>query len=624
MKRKPEKPRNSKPQNPVLNFMKTFNKCLFSLLILSGPLGVQAQYFHGFHSDYSIIGNGVQTELPIFKANNYGALIGGIGTTVPGTLADPSPMAICIDHDGNSVFDYTYLYTSCGTQIHASSSRILQLNHTTQSLCLVSTFTAPDDACNTYTNSQTGVVQPGYIAGGVMYQSLNLNGWLNSQQAYVFMTNNIPTWDVYDLEITDVQKAVNNPANDDVYVVGNLRYGYEQKVMFAFKFDANGNALWHKTYAIGYGFSDPSAHGIVQSPYNPDEVYIVGDINQVYPNQPTGDGFIMTVDANTGAVVTNNTYDIGNTEGFNAIAVSDDPQSPGFVLCGYSNTNAGTNGKYWVVKTDQYLNIEWNKTYSDTGSFDICEAKSIKGRYSSTYGRYEYYVAGREGAIPSDVMVLKLDQDGNPLNAGGGGIFIYDEGGDGEYAVSIDASNVAGANGEGLGIFCYHNDVMSKSNALAIHAAFNGYTGCNESYYIAAATDESSTPEYLWAGDNEGWMPYTVVQSGIIANYGANACYTPTAPSGSNAKPGSTTGINTTAYTEGEIELAPNPATDYLDVKNVTNAGYIITNSIGQKVYSGKIENGNTKIDVNTLEPGMYFITIIQKEQKKQLKFVKE
>ncbi|MCE3260860.1 MAG: hypothetical protein K0S12_2501, partial [Bacteroidetes bacterium] len=64
----------------------------------------------------------------------------------------------------------------------------------------------------------------------------------------------------------------------------------------------------------------------------------------------------------------------------------------------------------------------------------------------------------------------------------------------------------------------------------------------------------------------------------------------------------------------------PNPASDdlHIDLKSDESAYYTISNSIGQTVKSGQLNNGLTTLQCNGLSNGVYFLTVKQNDQAAQ------
>lgn len=58
-----------------------------------------------------------------------------------------------------------------------------------------------------------------------------------------------------------------------------------------------------------------------------------------------------------------------------------------------------------------------------------------------------------------------------------------------------------------------------------------------------------------------------------------------------------------------EISIFPNPATETLNILTTENNSFIISNLIGEAIIQGKLNFGNNPIEIETLTPGIYFLT---------------
>jgi len=72
-----------------------------------------------------------------------------------------------------------------------------------------------------------------------------------------------------------------------------------------------------------------------------------------------------------------------------------------------------------------------------------------------------------------------------------------------------------------------------------------------------------------------------------------------------------------------EINISPNPASDYIEVSGVNeNTGFTITDMCGKVITGLSLNNG--RLDISSLNDGMYLIAIISGDSLKTLRFVKE
>jgi hypothetical protein len=119
------------------------------------------------------------------------------------------------------------------------------------------------------------------------------------------------------------------------------------------KTDAAGNVEWNKTYGqwyrdYAYSVVETSDGGFALAGYS---LSVVGDLE---------DYFLVKTDS-SGNLMWNKTYGGPDREyAYSVVETSDG----GFALAGYSSFS---NSDFWLVKTDEFGNMEWNKTYGGDG-----------------------------------------------------------------------------------------------------------------------------------------------------------------------------------------------------------------------------------------------------------------
>ena len=86
--------------------------------------------------------------------------------------------------------------------------------------------------------------------------------------------------------------------------------------------------------------------------------------------------------------------------------------------------------------------------------------------------------------------------------------------------------------------------------------------------------------------------------------------------------PGHSTGNDIKSIKDDNIEVGPNPANKYLNVKGLSNGYAEIVSIIGSKIADVKIENG--KINIESLIPGVYLLKTGKGSNKHISKFIKE
>ena len=82
--------------------------------------------------------------------------------------------------------------------------------------------------------------------------------------------------------------------------------------------------------------------------------------------------------------------------------------------------------------------------------------------------------------------------------------------------------------------------------------------------------------------------------------------------------------LGTEAFNKMSLSLYPNPASSFLNIKahtNLVNHPYSITDALGKIVLKGKLNEGDTGINVEHLSTGIYYIKVAN---NKASKFIKE
>jgi hypothetical protein len=172
--------------------------------------------------------------------------------------------------------------------------------------------------------------------------------------------------------------------------------GFIMTSFWLVKTDEYGTMEWSNEYGE-YGTS--TAHSVVATS---DGGYaLAGDTN---PFGPEGfDFFLVKTDSN-GNMEWNRTYGGTGWDTAHSLVVTSDG---GFALVGTINAYTTDNSDFWLVKTDRYGNMEWNRTYGGTGmenAYSLVEA--------SDGG---YVIAGETssfGAGDSDFWLVKTDEYG--------------------------------------------------------------------------------------------------------------------------------------------------------------------------------------------------------------------
>jgi hypothetical protein len=187
----------------------------------------------------------------------------------------------------------------------------------------------------------------------------------------------------------DEQLLSGTVANDNGYVfVGSTTTASNGgSDILVFKIDDSGNIVWQGHFGdqnneIAYSICNVSSGGYA----------ITGIDNQ--------QSFIMRIsdEGDSLAYVT-----LSGSEGWSIIETSD----RGFVVAGTAND---TNTSGHIAKTDEFLNIEWQKRYGGTGSSHFHSVRQVNTG--------ELFVAGHStsfGTGDFDIWLLKLTSSGDSL-----------------------------------------------------------------------------------------------------------------------------------------------------------------------------------------------------------------
>jgi len=263
----------------------------------------------------------------------------------------------------------------------------------------------------------------GYALGGV------LNGSIESGDFWLIKTDEsgIKEWSkTYGGAGSDEAFSLVQ-ASDGGYALAGYTgsFGAGGNDFWLVKTDAAGNMQWNKTYG-GAGFDFPRSlvatsdggyaiagmtHHItdeeIEFPIllgNADQTYEGGDAtNQTY--YLSYEVFWLVKTDALGNVEWNQTYgEKGQSFAYSVIETSDG----GFALAGYTTAFGAGSFDFWLVKTDEFGNIEWNQTYGGT-DFEI--AKSLVA--TSDGGFAMAGVTWSFSAGEGDFWLVKTDMFGN-------------------------------------------------------------------------------------------------------------------------------------------------------------------------------------------------------------------
>jgi hypothetical protein len=205
------------------------------------------------------------------------------------------------------------------------------------------------------------------------------------------------------------------------------------------KTDEFGNMEWNRTYGAGSGWD--GAYSLVEAS---DGGYaLAGYVNSVDWERSSWihrDFWLVKTDAN-GNTVWSRTYGgTGYDWAYSLVATSDG----GYAIAGYTVSSGAGNADFWLVKTDEFGNMEWNRTY---GGAEMDIAYSLIATSDGGYA-----LAGETWSFGDGTpafWLVKTDASGNmEWNRTYGTVWGWDgasslvEASDGGYAIAGDSLRV--------------------------------------------------------------------------------------------------------------------------------------------------------------------------------------
>ncbi len=180
--------------------------------------------------------------------------------------------------------------------------------------------------------------------------------------------------------------------SDNGYILGCkfYIYGYVMKV------DANGNCIWSRTYDFSYWDSLENIYSIIPESYG----YVF--LGSLYDGYSTQIALLFT--DSSGNCITVKTFGGPDYESPAQIIKTSDN---GFLLCGYTESFGSGYSDMYIVKTNYYGNLLWERVY---GTYSRDNAKSI---VETTDG---YIILGNTGSLyAGDMILIKTDNYGNEI-----------------------------------------------------------------------------------------------------------------------------------------------------------------------------------------------------------------
>jgi len=189
---------------------------------------------------------------------------------------------------------------------------------------------------------------------------------------------------------------------DGSYIIAGYTesFGAVNTDIYLIKTDINGNLIWQKTFG---GYGSDYAHFIEQSN---DSCYIIVGSTTSYGSGGS-DIYLIKTDT-AGNLIWEKTFGgVNNEHGWSVQKTSDG----GYIIAGSTNSFGAGDVDMYLLKTDEYGNFLWDKTFGDTSRSDY--ARSVVQTADGGY-----IIAGLTisfGTGTYDVYLVKTDEYGNLL-----------------------------------------------------------------------------------------------------------------------------------------------------------------------------------------------------------------
>jgi hypothetical protein len=235
----------------------------------------------------------------------------------------------------------------------------------------------------------------GYIIGG--YFETNEVSYLNSLMIKTDENGN-EEWNLIFggenfSEATSVIQAT-----DGSYIIAGViqSVGYNNDFLLL-KIDVNGNIVWNQTY--DYDFRD-IANCVQQTT---DGGYII--VGYTGPFDSYDCDYLLVKTDEDGNEEWNQTYTFSNKNFAESVQQTTDG---GYIIAGRNRAYGSSYADYWIVKTNEFGNEEWNQTYN----YGIATADYAESIQQTTDGGY--IIGGRTynfTTYDSDVWLIRLGSE---------------------------------------------------------------------------------------------------------------------------------------------------------------------------------------------------------------------
>lgn len=199
----------------------------------------------------------------------------------------------------------------------------------------------------------------------------------------------------------DVANSVQQTSDGGYVIAGSTcSFGAGKSDCWLIKIDAYGNVEWNQTYG---GPDEDDACSVQQTS---DGGYIIAGATFSVADHLYGDMFLAKTDG-YGNLEWNRTYGGASWEIGRSVQQTSDG---GYVVCGLTASFGAGSGDCWLIKTDSYGNMEWNKTYGGT---EWDEAYSVQQTSDGGYIMVGSANSFKTGIFDGEIWLVKADSYGN-------------------------------------------------------------------------------------------------------------------------------------------------------------------------------------------------------------------
>ena len=235
--------------------------------------------------------------------------------------------------------------------------------------------------------------------------NLILGGYTKKEEKHLWIIsvdeNGKPIWGkTFKAKPISEARSLVITSDSNIVVAGfSVREFASEREIWILKINEEGKLLWNKNYG---GIADECAYSIVETS---DKGLAIAGFTSTTKNFDEN-AWILKLDQN-GDKIWENTYGQSGKDYAYSITETSDK---GLAFCGYQTKRSDAYMSFWVAKTDSAGNDLWDNDYS-FNKWDVATAivEGLDGYlYVTGYTR-------AESVIDYDVVILKIDQEGNEI-----------------------------------------------------------------------------------------------------------------------------------------------------------------------------------------------------------------